>query len=66
MKLGKKPIERLTIEEVNEEIPMESAKLVSLENVERKRDTKWIEGATPQEKAEKLFESYLKERLEKL
>ena len=66
MKLGKKPIERLTLEEVYEESPAEPAILVSMENIERKRDTKWIEGATPQEKAEKLFESYLKERLGKL
>ena len=40
--------------------------LVELKQVVESRDTVLIDGDTPEKKAEKLFETYLKERLEKV
>ena len=66
MKLGKKPIEKLLPEQLIDGEIIESVELLSLDKVENKRDTVVIEGDTAQEKADKLYHSYLKGRLEKL
>ena len=64
MSLGKQPIEHRTMDEVCE-IPEESmVEITDMKKVEKKRNTILIEGDSPEEKAEKAFESYLKERLE--
>lgn len=66
MKLGNQPIEQLTPDQlINKEIS-ESVELVSMESIDKSRDTVVITGDTPQEKARKLYDIYLKGRLEKL
>lgn len=66
MKLGKKPIEQIAVEQLCE-IPAEcAAELSALHKVDSSRDTVTVEGSSPEEKAEILYHSYLKGRLEKL
>lgn len=66
MKLGKKPIEQVTTKELGIESVKTNMRLVSLETVNKKRNTIWIEAGTPQDKAKELYEKYLKGRLGKL
>lgn len=66
MRLGKKPIEQLTLEELGVSGDKSNVRLVDLKEVDRKRNTVVIEGETPEEKARKLYEDYLKGRLEQL
>ena len=72
MKLGKKPIEQIDMEEL---IPWSGdgssekdgdARLTALRPVDNTRNTVFITGATPEEKAGKLYDEYLKERFGKL
>lgn len=66
MKLGKKPIEHIGICVGMSESQGRNVELVGLETVDDSRDAVLIEGETPQEKAGKLYEAYLKGRLERL
>lgn len=66
MRLGKQPIEQLTKEQLLLTELEETVELVSLDPVDESRETITIEGNTPEEKAEILFHSYLKGRLENL
>ena len=66
MKLGKKPIELFTMEQLGMHEDASHVRLDSLKKVDNKRNTVVIEGDTPQEKAQKLYDLYLKGRLEKL
>ena len=68
MKLGKQPIELYTPEELyeNPENIIERVELCNIEKVDNSRSGIIIEGNTPKEKAYKLYNEYLKERLEKL
>lgn len=63
MKLGKRPVTQLMPEDMGMDEAGGSVRLTALHPVERKRDTVVIEGDTPQEKARRLYEEYLKERL---
>ena len=68
MRLGKQPVEVVSLEELGLGEPaleeLESRVLpVSLEAVSARRDTVWIDGDTPREKAQKLYETYLQGRL---
>ena len=67
MRLGKQPIQNLRPEELTGHPgPGESkVELTELKPVDKSRDTIVIEGSTPQEKAEKLYQMYLKGRLER-
>lgn len=66
MRLGKKPVELLTMEELGMREDASGVKLTSMEKVDNSRNTVVIEGDTPQEKAQKLYDLYLKGRLERL
>lgn len=69
MKLGKKPIEVITPYEigVNEHEDFESlVELCAVENPNKGREGIIIEGNSPKEKAEYLYNNYLKERLKRL
>lgn len=71
MKFGKKPVEHIspdweTLLGSKEGVSEPAVELVELKQVVESRDTVLIDGDTPEEKAEKLFETYLKERLEKV
>lgn len=66
MRLGKKPIEQISLEELGILQNSSGIKLTELKRVDNRRDTVVIEGDTPYEKAQKLYECYLKGRLEKL
>lgn len=68
MKLGKQPIELYTPKELyeNEKDIIEMVELCNIEKVDNTRNGIIIEGNTPKEKAYKLYNEYLKERLEKL
>lgn len=68
MRLGKQPVELVSLEELGLGEPaleeLESRVLpVSLEAVSARRDTVWIDGDSPREKAQKLYETYLQGRL---
>lgn len=63
MKLGKKPVEMILPEELGIQDIEASATVVALNPVNRNRDTVLVEGNSPQEKAVRLYEDYLKERL---
>ena len=69
MRLGKQPVEQVSLEELglgeNELEKMEGPVCpVRLEPVSSKRDTVWIDGDSPGEKARKLYDTYLQGRLE--
>lgn len=64
MRLGKKPIEVIEPESVGMTEKKETVKLLRLDPVDRTRNTVVIEGDSPKEKAEQLYEGYLKRRLE--
>lgn len=66
MKLGKQPIELIQKEQLSMGKADCTVELVSLEKMDNHRDTILIEGDSPEEKAEILYHSYLKERLEKI
>lgn len=66
MRLGKQPVAHYQPEELGMSECAEQVKLTALEKVDRKRNTVLIEGETPQEKAQKLYDAYLKGRLEEL
>jgi len=66
MKLGKRPVTRLNLEDMGMTEISEQVWLAALNPVNRKRDTVVIEGDTPQEKARCLYEKYLKGRLSML
>ncbi|MEG0155217.1 MAG: electron transfer flavoprotein subunit beta/FixA family protein [Lachnospiraceae bacterium] len=70
MKRGKKPIERYSAEELKIKAFCEDTQpkniLVNLKNVSHQRTGILIKGATPEEKAKELYQSYLKGRLKKL
>ena len=66
MKLGKRPIEHISLHEELAESQSRNVELKGLTPIDDSRDTILIEGESPQEKAEKLYEMYLKGRLERL
>ena len=69
MKLGKKPIEVITPYEIGMTECEDFGSLVELcamENLNKNRECVMIEGNSPKEKAEYLYENYLKERLKRL
>lgn len=70
MKYGKTPIEVLDIQQFNIQALLDDCRhgceLKGLEKISHKRQGIIIEGETPREKARILYDSYLKERLEKL
>lgn len=70
MKYGKTPIDVLDIQEFNTQPLLDECcndyELKTLEKISCKREGIIIEGATPAEKAQILYDSYLKGRLEKL
>jgi len=66
MKFGKRPIEHISLDVELAESQSRNVELMELAPIDDSRDTIRIEGETPQEKAEKLYETYLKGRLEKL
>lgn len=70
MKYGKREIDVLEIDEFNIEALLDTCRndceLKSLEKISHERQGVIIEGKTPSEKAQILYDSYLKERLEKL
>ncbi|WP_334159796.1 FAD-binding protein [Muricomes intestini] len=66
MRLGKKPIEHITSEKLEISGREQNVKLVGLEPQDSKRDTVVITGDTPEEKAQVLYETYLKEKLKNL
>ncbi|PAB60089.1 electron transfer flavoprotein subunit beta/FixA family protein [Anaeromicrobium sediminis] len=70
MKYGKTPIDVLDIEEFNIEglikLYSSNCELKGLKKISNEREGIIIAGATPEEKAQILYDSYLKERLEKL
>jgi electron transfer flavoprotein beta subunit len=64
MQFGKRPVEVLDAKDFE---PFdEGIELVSLDVIHHERTGILIEGTTPEEKARKLYDAYLKERLEKL
>ena len=68
MKLGKQPIEIYKPEDlgVTDELGQATVEICGLEKPDNGREGIIIEGSTPAEKALKLYNEYLKERLEKL
>lgn len=66
MKYGKRAIEVLDIQEFNIQAVATNYELKGLEKIINKREGIIIEGATSEEKAKILYNSYLKGRLEKL
>ena len=66
MKFGKRPIEHISLDRKLAESQSRNVELMELAPIDDSRDTIRIEGESPQEKAEKLYETYLKGRLEKL
>lgn len=66
IKLGKKPIRCLTLDDVGASEVESKVALFGLTATDKKRDTIIIEGDSPKEKAEVLFNNYLKERMGKL
>lgn len=70
MKYGKTPIEVLEIQDFDIQGVIDSCsnayELKGLERISNKRQGTIIEGKTPKEKAQILYDSYLKERLKKL
>ena len=64
MRLGKKPVERVSLEDLVVDDLDSQVIPVSLEPVSSKRSTVWIDGETPQAKARKLYDTYLQGRLE--
>lgn len=68
MKSSKKPIETIMADEIKcacEEHTLETTKLTSLEYVDNSREGVLIKGETPTEKADVLYQLYLKGRLNK-
>lgn len=66
MRLGKRPVECIPFECSQKNCQDGDMELIALNPVENKRDTVIITGETPEEKAQKLYDSYLKERLKAL
>jgi electron transfer flavoprotein beta subunit len=70
MKYGKTPIETIDIKDFNMQSFLNKFsndyELIGLEKINNKRECIIIQGATPYEKARILYDSYLKERLERL
>lgn len=66
MKKGKKPVEYVDWRDLGVEEAAEDFELEALEPVRQERDGIRIEGENAREKAEILYEKYLKERLEAL
>jgi electron transfer flavoprotein beta subunit len=64
MQFGKRPFEVLFAKDFD--ILDEDIELIDLEVIKHERPAILIDGATPEEKARKLYAAYLKERLEKL
>ena len=68
MRLGKRPVEQVSLEELGmgeggaEELD-DQVRPVCLVPVSSKRDTVWIDGGSPGEKARKLYDTYLRGRL---
>lgn len=63
---GKRPVEQISFDWDSQENREENVELTELRPVSRSRSTVLIGGDTPEEKARKLYETYLKERLERL
>lgn len=64
MRLGKRPAELVRLEDLELDSEADSQiQLISLETVSAKRDTVWLDGDSPREKAQKLYETYLQGRL---
>lgn len=66
MKLGKKPVEHITPDWQRLTGAPQPVEITGLNRVDDSRDTVLITGDTPEEKADRLFEAYLKGRLEKI
>ncbi|WP_336194674.1 hypothetical protein [Hafnia paralvei] len=60
---GKKSIEEITVEPCEDLIGKNAPVLIELSQVNKQRETFWIEGDTPQQKAQVLYQSHLRGRI---